>query len=69
MAPSTSSARARTVMSMGDSLPSSPVPCAASLTLASDSSEQSDVLRRSPQRARRGSSWLASSLRTPTGQT
>lgn len=58
MVPSTSRASASTVLSIGDSLPMSPVFRAASSTLSSDSLEQSEVLRRSPQRLRRGSSKL-----------
>lgn len=69
MVPSTSRASASTVMSIGESLPSSPVRRAASLTFCRDSSEQSDVRRRSPQSASLGSSWVLSSLITPVGQT
>lgn len=54
---------------MGDNLPSSPVFLAAPSTMRSDSSEQSEVLRRSPQSSRRGSSNFFNSLRTPVGQT
>ncbi len=69
MVPFTSSARARTLLSMGESLPASPVFFATSSTRSMDSFVQSEILSMSPHRARRGSSKLASSFSTPGGQT
>lgn len=58
-----------TLLSTGESLPSSPLLRAASSTFLIDSAEQSDTRIMSSHSASLGSSWLRSSLMTPGGHT
>ena len=67
--PFTSTARAMTVMSTGDSLPKSPVLLAASLTASREDSVQSETLSISPQRSSLVSLYFLSSFTTPGGHT
>ena len=67
--PFTSTARAMTVMSTGDSLPRSPVLLAASLTASREDSVQSEALSMSPQRSSLVSLYFLSSFTTPGGHT
>lgn len=69
MVPSTSRARASTVMSTGESLPRSPLPRAASVTRSMEALEQSETLIMLSHSASLGSPWFSSSRMTPEGHT